>query len=127
MNTIQITANGGSPKLLRVSFGGYDTGKVTPQQITRSLTSKAGKQYATGYRYWQLVARVKYSESGGHATLADIESWETATTLSLQDPLGASYFVVLANGGEIKQQQMVPVFDSAESFAYIPLRFEENP
>lgn len=121
-----IVINSGTPKWLRVVMAGYEAGKLTPQEITRSLTSKAAKQYATGYRYWQMVARLKYTESGSYASLTDVLGWETATAITLTDFFGATYNVVLANGGDIRQQQQIPIFDSAESFSYISLRFEET-
>ena len=101
-NYLTITA--GTPKYLRCTAAGYETGRLTPQLVTRSLTSKAAKSYATGFRYWQVVARVKNTETGSYASISDIESWDTYTgTMTLTDLTGNVYNVMLVNGGEIKQ------------------------
>jgi len=124
-NYVTVDDGTNGVRRLRVVFAGYDSGLLTPQEVTRSLTSRASKQYAPGYRYWQFISRVKGTEDANYATIAMIEGWETKNSLAFVDPVGTSFTVLMTGGGDIKRQQIVPVFDSAESFFYVPLRFEE--
>lgn len=119
-NYLQINS-----KWLRVVAPSYDVGVIQPEIVTRSLTSKATKTIAPPYKYWQFVARVKGTESGSYATWSDITGWMDDSSLTLIDFEGTSFTVIMVTGGELKRQHVVPILDTTESFAYVPMRFEE--
>lgn len=123
-NYIQIN-DGSTTKYLRVVAASYEVGIITPELITRSLTSKAVRTTAPSYRYWQFVARVQATESGSYAPWSTIEGWLTKTSLTLTDFENNSYGVVMVTGGTLARQHQVPVIDAAQAFSYVPLRFEE--
>ena len=119
-NYIQINS-----KWVRVVAASYDVGIIQPELVVRSLTSKATKSIAPPYKYWQFVARVKGTETGSYATWSDITGWMSSSSLPMVDFEGTSFTVIMVTGGELKRQQVVPILDTSESFAYVPMRFEE--
>jgi hypothetical protein len=125
MNSYLQINDGTTNKYLRVVAPSYEVGHITPELVTRSLTSKAVRSIATPYRYWQFVARVQATESGSYAPWSTIEGWLTKTSLTLTDFENNSYPVVLVTGGTLTRQHQVSVIDSAQAFSYVALRFEE--
>lgn len=125
MNSYLQINDGSTTKYLRVIAASYEVGYVTPELVTRSLTSKAVRSIATPYRYWQFVARVQATESGSYAPWSTIEGWLTKTSLTLTDFESNSYSVVMVTGGVLTRQHQVSVIDSAQAFSYVPFRFEE--
>lgn len=125
MNSYLQINDGTTTKYLRVVAPSYEVGYVTPELVTRSLTSKAARSIATPWRYWQFVARVQATESGSYAPWSTIEGWLTKTSLTLTDFENNSYPVVLVTGGTLTRQHQVSVIDSAQAFSYVAFRFEE--
>lgn len=125
MNDYISIYDGTTTKYLRVVAASYDVGIIAPEQVTRSLTSRAAKTYAPVYKYWQFVARVKGNESGSYAPWSTIIGWPSKASLTLTDFEGNATTVLMVTGGELKRQHAVPILDTSESFAYVPMRFEE--
>jgi hypothetical protein len=121
-------AQGIGPLKLRVVHGTWKTTHVQHKTITDTIGDTTSVVLGTNHRLRRFLARIKYNEETGYATLADLERWMSGDLtsdhmLDFVDPFGTLIRMVPTN--DFDPDNQMAVLDGADSFYLSPVELKE--